>query len=33
MDLFRVATAVPDIFTLIVTARNVQAESKWFHTR
>jgi len=33
MDLFRVATAVPDIFTQIETARNVSAESKWFETR
>lgn len=33
MDLFRVATNVPDIFTQIEAARGVQAESKWFETR
>ncbi len=33
MDLFRVANSVPDIFTQIEVARNVQAESKWFQTR
>jgi uncharacterized protein (TIGR00730 family) len=33
MDLFRVATSVPDIFTQIEAAANVQAESKWFETR
>jgi predicted Rossmann-fold nucleotide-binding protein len=33
MDLFRVATSVPDIFTQIDAASGVQAESKWFETR
>ena len=33
MDLFRVATTVPDIFTQIEAARHVAAESKWFQTR
>jgi uncharacterized protein (TIGR00730 family) len=33
LDLFRVATTVPDIFSQIEAARNVQAESKWFQTR
>ena len=33
MDLFRVATSIPDIFTQIEAAANVQAESKWFQTR
>ena len=33
MDLFRVATTVPDIFTQIEAAREVKAESKWFETR
>src|SRR5882672_6542291 len=33
MDLFRVASSVPDIFTQIEAARGVQAESKWFQTR
>ena len=33
MDLFRVANSVPDIFTQIEAARQVQAESKWFQTR
>lgn len=33
MDLFRVATSVPDIFTQIEAARGVAAESKWFQTR
>ena len=33
MDLFRVATTVPDIFTQIEAARGVKAESKWFETR
>jgi len=33
MDLFRVATSVPEVFTQIEAARNVPAESKWFQTR
>jgi len=33
MDLFRVASSVPDIFTQIEAARGVQAESKWFQTK
>lgn len=33
MDLFRVATSVPDIFTQIDAAGNVPTESKWFETR
>src|SRR5882762_3315070 len=33
MDLFRVASSVPDVFTQIEAARGVQAESKWFQTR
>ena len=34
MDLFRVANTIPEIFTQIEAARNVQAvESKWFQTR
>lgn len=33
MDLFRVASSIPDIFTQIDAAANVQAESKWFQTR
>lgn len=33
MDLFRVASSVPDIFTQIDAAANVTAESKWFETR
>ena len=33
MDLFRVATTVPDIFTQIEAARGAKAESKWFETR
>ena len=33
MDLFRVATSVPDIFTQIDAAGNTPAESKWFETR
>ena len=33
MDLFRIATTVPDIFTQIEAARGVAAESKWFQTR
>src|SRR5882672_414125 len=33
MDLFRVATTVPEVFTQIEAARGVQAESKWFQTR
>ena len=33
MDLFRVATSVPDIFTQVEAARGVAAESKWFQTR
>jgi uncharacterized protein (TIGR00730 family) len=32
MDLFRVATSVPDIFAQIELARAAQAESKWFQT-
>ncbi|HEX7632009.1 MAG TPA: TIGR00730 family Rossman fold protein [Lacunisphaera sp.] len=33
MDLFRVATSIPDIFTQIEAGANVQAGSKWFQTR
>lgn len=33
MDLFRVATSVPDIFTQIEAARGAKTESKWFETR
>ena len=33
MDLFRVASSVPEIFTKIDEAASVQAESKWFETR
>jgi predicted Rossmann-fold nucleotide-binding protein len=33
MDLFRVATSVPDIFTQIEAARGMAVESKWFQTR
>jgi uncharacterized protein (TIGR00730 family) len=33
MELFRVATSVPDIFTQIELARTAKAESKWFHTK
>ena len=33
MDLFRVATTVPDIFTQIEASRGAKAESKWFETR
>ncbi len=33
MDLFRVATTIPDIFTQIDAAAGVRAESKWFETR
>jgi cytokinin riboside 5'-monophosphate phosphoribohydrolase len=33
MDLFRVATSVPEIFTQIEAAALVKAESKWFETR
>jgi uncharacterized protein (TIGR00730 family) len=33
MDLFRVATSVPDIFLQIEASRGVKAESKWFQTR
>lgn len=33
MDLFRVATTVPDIFTQIGAAATAPAESKWFETR
>lgn len=33
MDLFRVATTVPDIFTQIEAVRGVPAESKWFQTQ
>jgi uncharacterized protein (TIGR00730 family) len=33
MELFRVATTIPDIFTQIDAGANVQAESKWFQTR
>lgn len=33
MNLFRVASSVPDIFTQIDAAANVAAESKWFETR
>lgn len=33
MDLFRVATSVPDVFNQIEAARAAKAESKWFETR
>src|SRR3954469_20240532 len=33
MDLFRVASTLPEIFTQIEAARIVQVESKWFQTR
>ena len=33
MDLFCVATTVPDIFTQIEASRGAKAESKWFETR
>ena len=33
MDLFRVATTVPDIFTQIEASRGAKAEAKWFETR
>ncbi|MEO6005996.1 MAG: TIGR00730 family Rossman fold protein [Opitutus sp.] len=33
MNLFRVATSVPEIFAKIDEAAGVQAESKWFETR
>ena len=33
MDLFRVATTVPGVFTEIEAAGGVKAESKWFETR
>jgi uncharacterized protein (TIGR00730 family) len=33
LDLFRVATSVPDIFQQIEAAASVRAESKWFETR
>lgn len=33
MDLFRVATTIPDIFAQIEAGANVQADSKWFQTR
>jgi uncharacterized protein (TIGR00730 family) len=33
MDLFRVANTIPEIFTQIEAAGQVQAESKWFQTR
>jgi uncharacterized protein (TIGR00730 family) len=33
MDLFRVATMVPEIFTKMEEAAAVKAESKWFETR
>ena len=33
MDLFRVASSVPDIFAQIEIARQAKAESKWFQTR
>ncbi len=33
MDLFRVATSVPDIFTQIEAAGSAPTESKWFETR
>src|SRR4051812_36473647 len=32
MDLFRVATSIPEIFTQIEAGANVQPESKWFQT-
>ncbi len=33
LELFRVATTVPEVFTQIATAGGVKAESKWFDTR
>ena len=33
MDLFRVATTVPDLFAKIEEAAAVEAESKWFETK
>lgn len=33
MDLFRVATTVPAVFTQIEAGKSVSAESKWFETR
>ena len=33
MDLFRVATGVPEIFAQIAAAADVKAELKWFETR
>jgi cytokinin riboside 5'-monophosphate phosphoribohydrolase len=33
MDLFRVATTVPDVFKQIEAAHGAKAESKWFETR
>jgi len=33
LELFRVATNVPDIFAQIESARSVHAEAKWFQTR
>src|SRR3954463_4961399 len=33
MDLFRVATSLPEIFTQIEAGANVPPESKWFQTR
>jgi hypothetical protein len=33
MELYRIATTVPEIFTQIEAAAGVKAESKWFNTR
>jgi hypothetical protein len=33
MDLFRVATTVPEVFTQIAVAAGTRPESKWFETR
>ena len=33
LELYRVATTVPEVFTQIEAARGAQAESKWFETR
>lgn len=33
LDMFRVATTVPDVFAQIEAMHGVQAESKWFETR
>jgi hypothetical protein len=33
MELFRVATTVPEVFDQIQTAAGAKSESKWFDTR